>query len=138
MKETRGSLSISDSRPSPASGSTVVDETRWDEKAGLRRDAVRSQVIDVLSAQEIKETGNEEGWHRSGESEQEFLPIQVDHRPGPRRSLHLVLRVGRSGCRTAGTEAEHDSKGHARNIRGNAAQSPIYTSGLTSPNNVVA
>jgi 5-deoxy-D-glucuronate isomerase len=35
-------------------------ENRWDEKAGLRRDAVRSQVIDVLKAQEIKETGNEE------------------------------------------------------------------------------
>jgi hypothetical protein len=35
-------------------------ENRWDEKAGLRRDAVRSQVIDVLEAQEIKETGNEE------------------------------------------------------------------------------
>jgi hypothetical protein len=34
---------------------------RWDEKAGLRQDAVRSQVIDVLEAQEIKETGNEEG-----------------------------------------------------------------------------
>ena len=34
--------------------------TRWDEKAGLRRDAVRSQVIDALEAQEIKETGNEE------------------------------------------------------------------------------
>jgi hypothetical protein len=38
-----------------------TDETRWDEKAGLRRDAIRSQVIDVLKAQEIKETGNEEG-----------------------------------------------------------------------------
>jgi len=36
---------------------TVV--IRWDEKAGLRRDAVRSQVIDVLEAREIKETGNE-------------------------------------------------------------------------------
>ena len=35
-------------------------ETRWDEKAGLRRDAIRSQVIDALEAQEIKETGNEE------------------------------------------------------------------------------
>jgi hypothetical protein len=33
--------------------------TRWDEKAGLRRDAVGSQVIDALEAQEIKETGNE-------------------------------------------------------------------------------
>jgi hypothetical protein len=39
----------------------IAVETRWDEKAGLRRDAVRSQVIDVLEAQEIKETGNEEG-----------------------------------------------------------------------------
>src|SRR5215831_2933667 len=35
----------------------ITGETRWDEKAGLRRDAVRSQVIDVLEAQEIKETG---------------------------------------------------------------------------------
>jgi hypothetical protein len=26
----------------------VTDVNRWDEKAGLRRDAVRSQVIDVL------------------------------------------------------------------------------------------
>jgi hypothetical protein len=34
----------------------VVDVLRWDEKAGLQRDAVRSQVIDVLEAQEIKET----------------------------------------------------------------------------------
>jgi hypothetical protein len=38
-----------------------VETNRWDEKAGLRRDAVRSQVIDVLEAQEIKETGNEKG-----------------------------------------------------------------------------
>jgi hypothetical protein len=37
-----------------------IVEIRWDEKAGLRRDAVGSQVIDVLEAQEIKETGNEE------------------------------------------------------------------------------
>ncbi|MGA8489058.1 MAG: hypothetical protein WB711_01465, partial [Terriglobales bacterium] len=34
--------------------------TRWDENAGLRRDAIGSQVIDALEAQEIKETGNEE------------------------------------------------------------------------------
>jgi len=34
---------------------TVV--IRWDEKAGLRRDAICSQVIDALEAQEIKETG---------------------------------------------------------------------------------
>ena len=36
-----------------------TDAIRWDEKAGLRRDAVRSQVIEALEAQEIKETGNE-------------------------------------------------------------------------------
>jgi hypothetical protein len=34
---------------------------RWDEKAGLRRDAVRSQVIEVLKGTDKKETGNEEG-----------------------------------------------------------------------------
>ena len=35
---------------------------RWDEKAALRRDAVRSQGIDVLeSTDQSKETGNEEG-----------------------------------------------------------------------------
>ena len=38
----------------------ITGEIRWDEKAGLRRDAIRSQVIDALEAQEIKETGNEE------------------------------------------------------------------------------
>jgi hypothetical protein len=36
------------------SSSGGVDVNRWDEKAGLRRDAVRSQVIDALEAQEIK------------------------------------------------------------------------------------
>jgi hypothetical protein len=44
-----------------ANHSDFFNTHRWDEKAGLRRDAVRSQVIDVLEAQEIKETGNEEG-----------------------------------------------------------------------------
>jgi len=52
----------------PTSGDTVELTSlhvagvvnRWDEKAGLRRDAIRSQVIDALEAQEIKETGNEE------------------------------------------------------------------------------
>ncbi len=29
-------------------GVRMLYVTRWDEKAGLRRDAVRSQVIDVL------------------------------------------------------------------------------------------
>jgi hypothetical protein len=44
------------------SGRTVPGVIRWDEKSGLRTGCgVRSQVIDVLKAQEIKETGNEEG-----------------------------------------------------------------------------
>jgi hypothetical protein len=47
-------------KPPPDTFLKIVDETRWDENAGLRRDAIRSQVIDALEAQEIKETGNEE------------------------------------------------------------------------------
>jgi hypothetical protein len=43
-----------------ANHSDFFNTHRWDEKAGLRRDAIRSQVIDALEAQEIKETGNEE------------------------------------------------------------------------------
>jgi hypothetical protein len=40
----------------------VTVDNRWDEKAGLRTGCgVRSQVIDALEAQEIKETDNEEG-----------------------------------------------------------------------------
>jgi hypothetical protein len=38
----------------------ITSENRWDEKAGLRRDAICSQVINALEAQETKETGNEE------------------------------------------------------------------------------
>ena len=33
----------------------MTAEIRWDENAGLREDAVGSQVIDALEAQEIKE-----------------------------------------------------------------------------------
>jgi hypothetical protein len=54
------SVSCQQSYAEPHESSTIADEIRWDEKAGLRRDAVGSQVIDVLEAQEIKETGNEE------------------------------------------------------------------------------
>ena len=45
--------------PAIKSVSRLVDVIRWDEKAGLRRDAIRSQVIDALEAQELKQTGNE-------------------------------------------------------------------------------
>jgi hypothetical protein len=36
----------------------LIDAMR---RSGLRRDAVTSQVIDALEAQDIKETGKEEG-----------------------------------------------------------------------------
>jgi hypothetical protein len=39
------------------------------ENAGLRRDAIRSQVIDALEAQKIKETGNEEDEHSRGKAD---------------------------------------------------------------------
>jgi hypothetical protein len=55
-----------------------------------RRDAVRSQVIDVLEAQEIKETGNEEGKERSRSG---IFPAETDDRFGPGRSMELVLRT---------------------------------------------
>src|SRR6266545_1823217 len=42
-----------------ASASSIIVETRWDEKAGLRRDAVRSQVIDALEAQMIHQSEEE-------------------------------------------------------------------------------
>jgi hypothetical protein len=46
---------------SPAERQRVCQLLKTDGmKAGLRRDAIRSQVIDALEAQEIKETGNEE------------------------------------------------------------------------------
>ena len=32
----------------------ITVEIRWDENSDLRRDAIRSQVIDALEAQEIK------------------------------------------------------------------------------------
>jgi hypothetical protein len=59
-------------------------EIRWDEKAGLRRDAVGSQVIDVLEAQEIKETGNEERGVRFKIYEKDACYMAAGQ---PRRSL---------------------------------------------------
>jgi hypothetical protein len=46
----------------PNTHATVLDfcSCFWDENAGLRRDAIGSQVIDALEAQGDKETGNEE------------------------------------------------------------------------------
>jgi hypothetical protein len=38
-----------------------ISKIRWDEKAGLRTGCCTLPVINVLKAQETKETGNEEG-----------------------------------------------------------------------------
>jgi hypothetical protein len=53
-----------------------------DEKPGLRRDALRSQLIHALEAQEIKETGNQEGKNCCGKGDEEFLVSQTDDRAG--------------------------------------------------------
>ena len=81
----------------------MVGENRWDEKAGLRRDAVRSQVIDVLKAQ-IKRRPAMRRPHRSNNAEQEFFSTESDDWSGPGGSIELVLRAGRSGRSAAGGE----------------------------------
>jgi hypothetical protein len=48
-----------------------IRDNRWDEKAGLRRDALSSQVIDALEAQEIEETGDEEAYHHDSAADTE-------------------------------------------------------------------
>src|ERR1022692_5127930 len=71
----------------------VPDEIRWDEKAGLRRDAVRSQVIDVLEAQikrrpAMKKVSTVAGKQSRNFSEQK-LTIGFDL--GDRSSWYCVL-----------------------------------------------
>ncbi len=39
-----------------------IGGNRWDEKSGLQRDALSSQVIDALEAQEMKEADYEEAY----------------------------------------------------------------------------
>lgn len=66
----------------------VNSEIRWDEKTGLRRDSVGSQVIDVLEAQEIKETGNEERGVRSKIYEKDACYMAAGQ---PRRSFQRTF-----------------------------------------------
>ena len=54
------------------SGTCVVVENRWDENAGLRRDAIRSQVIDALEAQGDNGDRHEKTQDRSGTADEEF------------------------------------------------------------------
>ena len=71
----------------------ITGLNRWDENAGFRRDAVGSQVIDVLEAQKIKETDNQkvstEAARRSKNFSQPKLTIGLDL--GDRSSWYFLL-----------------------------------------------
>lgn len=71
---------------------------QMDEKVGLRGDAVRSQVIDALEAQEMKETGNGEGWHCSGKGGEGFLAFSRQYESSV---ADLTWTFGQS-CRPCG------------------------------------
>jgi hypothetical protein len=58
------------------------------------RDAVRSQVIDVLEAQIKRRPAMKKVSTAGDEAEQECFSTEADDRIGPGRSLELVLRAG--------------------------------------------
>ena len=66
---------------------------RWDEKAGLRRDALSSQVIDALEAHEMRRPAmrkpSTSALHRKGKLQDEQLTIGLDL--GDRSSFYCVL-----------------------------------------------
>jgi anti-anti-sigma regulatory factor len=90
---------------------------------------VRSQVIDALEAQEIKATGNEEGWHRSGKGEQENLSAEVNRWIGSRRSQQLVLRAGRIRPDTTGAARPHECESDNGKSPGSEASLEEFTTG---------
>jgi hypothetical protein len=69
------------------------DDFRWDEKAGLRRDALSSQVIDALEAHEIRRPAMRKpsttALRRRGKLQGEQLTIGLD--VGDRSSFYCVL-----------------------------------------------
>src|ERR1700687_1324860 len=71
----------------------MVSVNRWDEKAGLRRDAVRSQVIDVLEAQIKRRPAMKKVSTRAAAQSRNIcqpqLPLGVDL--GDRNSWYCVL-----------------------------------------------
>jgi hypothetical protein len=71
----------------------IAVHNRWDEKAGLQRDAISSQVTDALQAQD-KETGDEKEYHHCDRTERKIASSELNDRFRPRRSLQLVLRAG--------------------------------------------
>src|ERR1700733_484093 len=66
---------------------------RWDEKAGLRRDAIRSQWS-TRSKRNRKETGYEKDYHCAGIPERTFQGAKADDRFGSGRSLVVLLCFG--------------------------------------------
>src|SRR5229473_2060633 len=74
-------------------GKPITPFLRWDEKAGLRRDAIRSQCS-TCSRHKEKETGYEKDYHCAGIKERNFQGTKADDRPGSGRSLVVLLRHG--------------------------------------------
>jgi len=74
---------------------TARESTAWDirsdEKSGLQRDALSSQVIDALEAQEIKEAGYEEAHPYVGGSDTQQEVRTANHRSGSGRQVELLL-----------------------------------------------
>jgi transposase len=68
---------------------------RWDEKAGLQRDAISSQVTDALQAQD-KETGDEKEYHHCDRTERKIASSELNDRLdlGDRSSWYCVLDEG--------------------------------------------
>ena len=72
-----------------------IDETRWDEKAGLRTGCgVRSQVIDVLEAQIKRRPAMKKVSTAVAKQSRNISGAETDHRARSGRSQQLVLRAG--------------------------------------------
>src|SRR3984957_8166217 len=73
--------------------SSFIELHRWDEKAGLRRDAIRSQWS-TRSKRNRKETGYEKDYHWAGMPERYLRGAKADDRFGSGRSLVVLLCFG--------------------------------------------
>lgn len=71
-----------------------IGENRWDEKAGLQRDGLSSQVIDALIAQETEETGDEDTYHHDDVADTQQAAPTPDNRPTFRGQVEVLLRAG--------------------------------------------
>lgn len=64
VRSSSPSASVAEAQPRRYQTTQVSWRNQMDDKAGLRQDAVGSQVVDVREAQEMKETGDEEGYQK--------------------------------------------------------------------------